>query len=247
MLGQLSSDQVIDLQRLVNILLQLDFESLNQKEPISKILQRVFPQLSPTELTKVEKKAEILLQAMNEDKSNNQLFKLTFTLAATVAGLYIGGPYVVKGSKVITTQIYTLLFGTPDPNSFLYGILFKPCLSAVSKLAVAYGPSIAGLTSATATFGTITLAELVTNRIRSLKQWAFDKNLLSLSPVPIALKHVDEILAEFELLTVKADPLPIVVQYDKEFAILPAYLAPPSEDSPYPNTGDKTNPSLKFN
>ncbi len=231
MLGQPSSDQVIDLQRLVNILLQLDFESINPQEPISNILQRVFPQLSPAELSKVEKKAEKLLQAMNEEKSNNQLlFKITFTLAATVAGLYIGGPYVARGSKAIATQIYSLLFGTPDPNSFIYGIIFKPFLSAVNKLAITYGPSIAGLTTGTVTFGSMTLADLVSARIRSLKQWAFDKNLLC-EPIPMSLKNIDEILAEFEVLAVSEDPPPIAFQYNSEFAILPAYIDTPTESA----------------
>lgn len=244
MLAQPTSDQVIDLQRLVNILLQLDFETINQNEPIINILQRAFPQLSLDELTKIEKKAKKILSANQADKEKDSLLlKITFTLAATVAGLYFGGPFVAKGSKAVVTQVYSLLFGSPDPNSFIYGIVFKPCIGAVNKLAMAYGPSIAGLTSATAAFSSMTLAEIVSARIRSLKQWAFDKNLLG-EPVPLSLKHADEILAEFEMLTLTEEPLPIVVKYDAQFAILPAYLQTPAKDSAIAKVGDKT-PQLK--
>lgn len=225
MLAQPFADQAIDMQRLLNILLQLDFNSIDQQEPLIDILKRVFPKLPEAELIKIEKKTTKLLKAMNAEEDSSDFFhiKLTFTIATTVASLYFGGPLVAKGAKAVMTQIYTLIFGAPLPETFVYGLLFKPCQAAVNKLALTYGPYIAGLTAAPVTYAGMSLAEFMNGRIIHLKQWAFNnKRPLTQTPLVTSLKNVDDILGEFEELILTEEPLPIVTQH-APLAILTSY------------------------
>lgn len=223
MLAQPFADQAIDMQRLLNILLQIDFKPIDQQEPLIDILKRVFTNLPEAELIKIEKKTTKLLQAMNAEEHASEFFniKLTFTIATTLASLYFGGPLVAKGAKAIVTQIYTLVFGAPLPETFVYGLLFKPCQTAVNKLALTYGPYIAGLTAAPVTYAGMSLAEFMNSRITHLKQWTFDKKK-PLTELPSSLKNIDDLFKEFEELTLTEEPLPIVTQH-APFAILASY------------------------
>ena len=199
MLAQPFADQAIDMQRLLNILLQIDFKPIDQQEPLIDILKRVFTNLPEAELIKIEKKTTKLLQAMNAEEHASE----------------------AKSAKAIVTQIYTLVFGAPLPETFVYGLLFKPCQTAVNKLALTYGPYIAGLTAAPVTYAGMSLAEFMNSRITHLKQWTFDKKK-PLTELPSSLKNVDDLFKEFEELTLTEEPLPIVTQH-APFAILASY------------------------
>jgi len=130
---------------------------------------------------------------------------------------------VASGTKAALTQVYSLVFGTPNPDTYLYGLLFTPCEKALSKLALAYGPYIAGITAGTSAFSSLSFAESVTARLNVLRKWAFDSHVTLTPQRSTSLKSIDEILAEFEMLSIEVEALPKVLQLDNNYTILPAY------------------------
>lgn len=217
--------QVIDLKRLLSIVQNLDFSTINKSEPILPVLQRLFPHLPVEDLSKIEKSSTALIekQANQSHFSEHYFFylKISLAIAATVTGLYFGGPIVAGAANSALTQIYSLLFGTPDTSSLFYSFLFKPCQKLLNSFAMTYGPYIVGLTAGPTTYSSLSIGEFLCEKVSALKKWAFDSQIKLESDAPLSLLSVEQLIEEFEELTFddcSADDKHIVM--DGDFVML---------------------------
>lgn len=217
--------QVIDLKRLLSIVQNLDFSTINKSEPILPILQRLFPHIPTEDLSKIEKSSSELIEKQAEKSylSTHYFFylKVSLAIAATVTGLYFGGPVVAGAANAALTQIYSLLFGIPDTSSMFYNFLFKPCQKLLNSFAMTYGPYIMGLTAGPTTYSSLTIGEFVCTRVSSLKSWAFDSQIKIEAVSYHSLLSVDDIIAEFEEMTIEdSSPGDNDIVMDGDFVVL---------------------------
>jgi hypothetical protein len=217
-----SKSQVIDLKRLLSIVQNLDFKSINQHEPILPILQRLFPHIPTEDLTKIEQSSTALVekQAKTSDLSAPYFFylKVSLAIAATVTGLYFGGPVVAGAANAALTQIYSLLFGMPDTSSMFYNFLFKPCQKLLNSFAMTYGPYIVGLTAGPTTYSSLSIGEFLCTKVASLKSWAFDSQIKVEATAYYSLLSVDDIVTEFEQMAIEGSDNEIVI--DDDFVVI---------------------------
>lgn len=214
--------QVIDLKRLLSIIQNLDFSTINQHEPILPILQRLFPHIPTEDLTKIEQSSTALIekQAKSSHSSTHHFFYLKVSLAitATVTGLYFGGPVVAGATNAALTQIYSILFGIPDTSSLFYKFLFKPCQKLLNSFAMTYGPFIVGLTAGPTTYSSLSIGEFLCTKVASLKSWAFESQIILEAAAYHSLLSVDEIITEFEQMTFEDSDNEIVI--DDDFVVI---------------------------
>ncbi len=201
------TETVVDMERLLSVIQQRDFSTLSAAEPIEVTLQRCFPEIPPEMLSKIAQQTAQLLNAQQSiAKEQSQEFfyvKLSLAIAISVTALYFGGPLAATGAKAALTQIYTLLFGVPQSGCLAYHLLLLPCQKHAEALALAYGPYVMGLTAGPATYSGLSLIEYLGQTIHGLRKWAFASGSSMLDVAPsYSASSIDEILAEFEELTV---------------------------------------------
>lgn len=203
--------EVEDINKLLSILTNIDFAPLSQGGDVLEILERLFPNIPQKQLAQIEKQASQCVaqnvQKVNEykeiekDKSINKqsyfYYKLSLSIAATIGGLYFGAPLAIKLSNSALMQIYTLLFGVPNPKSLAYGLL-APCKEILTYLSKQYGSYFFGILAAPSVYTTTSIAEYLCDKIKLFGGMICNPHAKSISP---SLKTPEELIAEFELLS----------------------------------------------
>lgn len=202
---------ITDLDRLISILTAIDFTAVKQSESVLDILERLFPHIPQKQLIKIEKQATKLLADKAykfQSLQNNATYdpqgyyfyaKLTLAIAATVGGAYFGAPLAVKLSTTALTQLYTFIFGVPNPSSLTYGIL-GPCTKFLTFVSTKYGPYFFGVTAGPTVYSAASVVESLCNRVVYLKRLVCtDKP----KTVYLSNKSADELVEEFELLMIE--------------------------------------------
>ncbi len=204
-----ASKDITDLERLISILTTIDFTAVKQSENVLDILQRLFPHIPQAQLIETEKQAAKLLadkaqklQSLEKNETDNQgsyfYAKLTLAIAATVGGAYFGAPLAVKLSTTALTQLYTFIFGVPNPSSLTYGIL-GPCTKFLTYISTKYGPYFFGVTAGPTVYNAASVIEGLCNRVAYLKRLICSDKPKTL---PLSSKSADELVKEFEELMI---------------------------------------------
>lgn len=206
--------QVVDIEKLFAILATLDFSKIKEKGSVLEILQRLFPKLPKQTLINIEKNVCKMLAAKDSEiknliaqashpkpKRSNFFLKLSLSIAATVGGMYFGGPIAVTLSNSALNRIYTIIFGIPDPQSLTYSLL-APCQKFVTYIADRYGPYFFGATAGPIVYNTASVAEYLYARVKYIGSFVMpDRTKRQLS-----IASVEDLADEFQLLDMDPEP-----------------------------------------
>jgi hypothetical protein len=198
---------VSDIQALFKIMTTLDFSTVKSGKSISEILEHLLPNVPKIKRAELEKQATALIEAnvqkVKKLEENQQpeetsyfVYKVFFTIAVTIAGACFGQSLATKGSKILITQIYTVLFGTPDPKSVTYGLLLAPSQKFLSTLSRLYGSYAVGFITAPVAYCAANMTEKLCAKANYVRTVLFPKKLETLS-----LASAESIIAEFDSLS----------------------------------------------
>lgn len=198
-------DEITDLKRLTDILTKVDASQIDAGKSVLEVLQRLFPHLDKNQLIEIDKQANLAIQERNQQLHEGSYFylKLSLAFAATVGGIYFGGPLAVSLSNGAFNKIYSLIFGPPNINSLTYGII-SPCKKGLTYIGTTYGPYVFGALAGPTTFNTASAIEYFCKKVAAFKKWLNAKPNKKYSD-----KSVDQLTADFvELMMTSPEPSP---------------------------------------
>ena len=198
-------EQLVDLQRLLDIVSSLDFNTVKKASPenhqILDILHDLFPNIPKSKLALIEKnvamrmeqnaKAIEQIQSAPASENNYVFVKLSLSIATTIASLYFGGALAAKGTETLITQVYTILFGTPNPNGLAYTLL-GPAKNFLTSLALQHGGYALAIVAAPTTYNLSTVGVFICKKMAFLSRLMTRKSASS----------IDDIIGDFEMLTI---------------------------------------------
>ncbi len=212
--------QAVELERLLAIITNLDFSTVTkastQEHQVLDILQNLFPQIAKDKLIQIEasvcarmEKNAKHLSAMNTSDTNTFFIKLSLSIAASVASFYLGGTLAAKGSELLITKAYTILFGTPNPESVAYSLLV-PVKKFVTSLAQEYGGYAIGIVAGPVVYNVSGLGMFLCKKAAFLTRLMAKKPQMHLAmslkdPSAFSNVNIEEIIADFEMLVISSE------------------------------------------